>query len=156
MVEKAKILFPLSQIGAISEGQRLDLIKGSDLYGKYDTPEDRESAFETLLAEAEQGALVEAEDKEVQVAEDEEEKEEKKKGGKKKTSIFGRVAKAVWTAVTATFATLLATFVSDKISGKKTKSKTSATTKVVKNATSAATRSITRELSRDIFGNLIK
>ena len=156
MVEKAKILFPLSQIGAISEGQRLDLIKGSDLYGKYDTPEDRESAFETLLAEAEQGALVEAEDKEVQVAEDEEEKEEKKKGGKKKTSIFGRVAKAVWTAVTATFATLLATFVSDKISGKKTKSKTSATTKVVKNATSAATRSITRELSRDILGNLIK
>ena len=45
VVERAKILFPLSQIGAITEGQRIDAIKQSDLYGKYDTPIDRESAF---------------------------------------------------------------------------------------------------------------
>ena len=53
MVERAKILFPLSQIGAVTEGQRLDIIKQSRIYGKYDTPIDRESAFEVLMADAE-------------------------------------------------------------------------------------------------------
>ena len=33
IVQRAKILFPLSQIGAISEGQRLDIIKQSRIYG---------------------------------------------------------------------------------------------------------------------------
>ena len=64
VVERAKVLFPLSQIGAITEGQRLDIIKQSRIYGKYDTPIDRESAFEVLMAEAEQ-ALAEAENAEV-------------------------------------------------------------------------------------------
>ncbi len=36
MVERAKILFPLSQIGAVTEEQRSDLIKRSRLYGRYD------------------------------------------------------------------------------------------------------------------------
>lgn len=54
MVERAKILFPLSQIGAITEGQRMDIMKQSRIYGKYDNPVDRQSAFEVLLAEAEQ------------------------------------------------------------------------------------------------------
>ena len=53
MVERAKILFPLSQIGAVTEGQRLDIIKQSRIFGKYDTPIDRESAFEVLMADAE-------------------------------------------------------------------------------------------------------
>ena len=57
VVERAKVLFPLSQIGAITEGQRLDLIKQSRIYGKYDTPIDRESAFEVLMAETEHAAV---------------------------------------------------------------------------------------------------
>lgn len=52
VVQKAKILFPLSQIGAIDASQRSQLIKSSRIYGKYDTPVDRESAFEVLLAQA--------------------------------------------------------------------------------------------------------
>ena len=150
MVERAKILFPLSQIGAITEGQRLDLIKQSRIFGKYDTPVDRESAFEVLMAEAEQ-ALVEAED-------EEETKSLKKadKAAKAKPGIVSKVWKAVLTAVTSTLATILGTWVSNKVSGKETKSKTSAKEKVVKNATSAATRTITRELTRDILGNLTK
>ncbi len=149
MVERAKILFPLSQIGAVSEGQRLDIIKQSRIYGKYDTPVDRESAFEVLLAEAEQQALTEAE--ETAAAETENKKEEKQKPG-----IMSKVWKAVLTAITSTLATILGTYVSDKVTGKKTKSRTSATGRVVKNATSAATRSVTKELTRDILGNLIK
>ena len=149
MVERAKILFPLSQIGAVTEGQRLDIIKQSRIYGKYDTPVDRESAFEVLLAEAEQQALAEAE--ETAAAETENKKEEKQKPG-----IMSKVWKAVLTAITSTLATMLGTYVSDKVTGKKTKSRTSATGRVVKNATCAATHSVTKELTRDILGNLIK
>ena len=149
MVERAKILFPLSQIGAITEGQRMDIMKQSRIYGKYDNPVDRQSAFEVLLAQAEQAALAETE--ETETAEVEKQKEEKKKPG-----IMSKVWKAVLTAITSTLATILGTYVSDKITGKKTKSRTSATGRVVKNATSAATRSVTRELTRDILGNLIK
>ena len=149
VVERAKVLFPLSQIGAITEGQRLDLIKQSRIYGKYDTPIDRESAFEVLMAEAEQ-ALAEAEHTEVAEAE-KPAKEEKQKPG-----IMSKVLKAVITAVTSTLAAVLGTVVSDAVTGKKTKSRTSTTGRVAKNATSAATRTITKELTRDILGNLVK
>ncbi len=145
IVERAKILFPLSQIGAITEGQRLDIIKQSRLSGKYDTMIDRESAYEQLMKEAESAA--------------EEEQQDDKKAGKeekKKPGIMSKVMKAVITAITSTVATVLGTMISDKVTGKKTKSSTSATGKVVKNATSAATRTITKELTRDILGNLVK
>ena len=51
VVERARILFPLSQIGAITDGQRLDIRSASPLKGKYDHIIDRESAFEILLAD---------------------------------------------------------------------------------------------------------
>ena len=152
IVERAKILFPLSQIGAVTEGQRLDIIKQSRIYGKYDTPVDRESAFEVLLKEAEERALAEtSENTEISESSEKPAKEEKKKPG-----MMSKVLKAIITAITSTLAAILGTYVSDKVTGKKTKSRTSATGRVVKNATSAATRSATRELTRDILGNLIK
>ena len=151
MVERAKILFPLSQIGAITEGQRLDIIKQSRIYGKYDEAKQRDSAFEMLITESEK-ALAEAE-QETEVAT---KGEKEGKAEKKKPGMMSKVWKAVLTAITSTLATILGTYVSDKVTGKKTKSKTSATGRVVKNATSAATRSITKELTRDILGNLVK
>ena len=147
VVERAKVLFPLSQIGAISEGQRADIIRQSRVYGKYDTPVDRESAFEVLLAQSEQDAAAQEQ------AAEEGKKDEK--AGKKK-NIFSKVLKAIITAITGVFATIAGTFVSDAITGKKTKSRTSVGGRVAKNATSAATRTVTRELTRDILGNLIK
>ena len=151
IVERAKILFPLSQIGAVTEGQRLDIIKQSRLYGKYDTPVDRESAYEQLKRETE---LAAQESPEVPASQEKPEKAEKTE--KKKPGMMSKVWKAVLTAVTSTLATILGTYISDKVSGKKTKSRTSAKEKVVKNATSAATRTITKELTRDILGNLVK
>ena len=152
IVERAKILLPLSQIGAVTEGQRLDIIKGSRIFGKYDTPIDRESAFEVLMAEADkQLAEQEKQEAEIEIPQPKAEKEEKKKSG-----MMGKVWKAVLTAITSTLATILGTYVSDKVTGKKTKSRTSSTGRVVKNATSAATRTITKELTRDILGNLVK
>ncbi|MCF0200812.1 MAG: DUF853 family protein, partial [Bacteroidales bacterium] len=41
IVERAKILFPLSQIGPVTEEQRERLIKNSRLYGTYDRSYDR-------------------------------------------------------------------------------------------------------------------
>ena len=151
IVERAKILFPLSQIGAITEGQRLDIIKQSRIYGKYDTMVDRESAYEILMKETEEQQLALEEEKAAQ-----EEEKASAKEGKQKPGIMSKVWKAVITAVTSTLATVLGTYVSNKVTGKKTKTKTDATGKVVKNATSAATRTITKELTRDILGNLTK
>ena len=151
VVERAKVLFPLSQIGAIDESQRTQLIKGSAIYGKYDTAVDRTSAYEQLLAE--QTAAQQAEDGKTNAnAKD----AKADKAEKKKPGIMSKVLKAVLTAVTSTVAAMLGTYVSDKVTGKQTKSKTSAKGRVVKNATSAATRTITRELTRDILGNLKK
>ena len=150
MVERAKILFPLSQIGAITEGQRLDLIKQSDIYGKYDTPVDRESAYEILMQEEE-------------ASPDPSEGEETLPTGKaaattekKKPGVMSKVLKAVLTAITSTLAAVLGTWVSEKVSGKTTKKRTTTKERVVKNATSAATRTLTKELTRDILGNLVK
>ncbi len=150
IVQKAKILFPLSQIGAIDESQRGQLIKSSRIFGKYDTPIDRESAFEVLLDQArkeEEEAAAEAEAAEAAEAE--------AKAKKNGNGLFGKLAKAVVTAVTASVAASVGTAVSNKVTGKKTK-KGSGASKVVKNTTSAVTRTVTRELTRSILGNLIK
>ena len=153
VVQRAKILFPLSQIGAITEGQRMDIIKQSRIYGKYDTMVDRESAYEILMREnAEEEAAQEAEAAEKTAQKDAKKAEKEKKS--KKPGFFSKVWKAIVTAITGTFAAILGTWVSDKVTGKKTKSRTSSTGRVVKNATSAATRTVTRELTRDILGNL--
>ena len=154
MVERAKILFPLSQIGAGTEGQRLDIIKQSRIYGKYDNPVERESAFEVLMAEAEQAEVKRTADTEL--AENSENSEKPAKAEKQKPGIMSKVLKAVMTAVTSTLAAILGAWVSEKVSGKTTKRRTSTKERVVKNATSAATRTITKELTRDILGNLVK
>ena len=155
IVERAKVLFPLSQIGAITEGQRLDIIKQSRIFGKYDTMVDRESAYEMLVKENEL-ALQKAEEEKAAAEAEKAAADEEKAKGKEKPGIMSKVMKAIMTAITGTVATILGTWVSNKVTGKKTKSSTSATGRVVKNATSAATRSITKELTRDILGNLTK
>ncbi len=154
MVERAKVLFPLSQIGAITEGQRLDIIKQSRIYGKYDTPQDRQSAFEVLMEEAERQLAVQQEEE--AALEEAKEAAKPEKEEKQKPGMMSKVLKAVMTAVTSTLAAVLGAWVSDKVSGKSSKRRTSTKERVVKNATSAATRTITKELTRDILGNLVK
>ena len=150
IVQRAKILFPLSQIGALTDSERRDIISRSAIGHKYDQTVDRESAYEMLMAEAE-NAVQEAESKVPKA-----ESEKPKAASGKKGGLLSKVMKAALTAVTATIGTVVGTAASNAISGKKTKSKTSAGQKIVKNTTSAATRTITRELTRDILGNLIK
>ncbi|MBR1569256.1 MAG: DUF853 family protein [Bacteroidales bacterium] len=172
IVERAKILFPLSQIGAITDDQRADLIKRSRLYGRYDHPIDRESAYEIITAateeaerqkaeilaqeEAEKQAAIQA--KEEAKAAKEAEKAEKEKAKKAKNSIASKVLKSVITAVTGVAAAAVAEKVSGAVTGTKStkKSTTSTTKKAVTKATKSATNTLTKELTRSILGNLIK
>ena len=159
IVQRAKILFPLSQIGAISESQRDQIIKQSKVYGRYDKLVDRESAFETLMAEKERQLKESKADEEEETVVKKEKKTSSKSSGSKKksTSVFGKITKAVVTAVTATVATAVGNEVSNRVTGKKSKTSTKESAgKVVKNATTAATRTITREITRSILGNLGK
>lgn len=48
VVQRAKIMFPSSHIGAISPDQRASIIQHSRLFGIYDRSFDRESAYEIL------------------------------------------------------------------------------------------------------------
>jgi len=48
MVERAYIVPPASQLGPITDLERRELIGGSPVAGRYDTPIDRESAYEKL------------------------------------------------------------------------------------------------------------
>ncbi len=170
IVERAKILFPLSQIGAITPEQRTELINRSRLYGRYDHPIDRESAYEIITqateeaerqkaeieaaAEAEKQAAIQA--KEDARAAKEAEKEAKEKAKKAKNSIASKVLKSVLTAVTGVAAAAAADAVTSKVTGTKKKSTTSTGKKMVSKATKSATSTITKELTRSILGNLIK
>ena len=110
IVERAKILFPLSQIGAITDEQRQQLIRSSRLYGTYEKSFDRESAYEVLVAEqqeAEKRAQKEAEEeakrKEKEAKEKEKaakEKEKSKSKSKKKSTAQKAVEKTINTTAT--------------------------------------------------------
>lgn len=172
IVERAKILFPLSQIGAITEDQRKQIINASRLYGRYDHVIDRESAYELIMKATEeaekQKAELEAEEeaarqreleaKEAAKAEREAAKAQKEAAKKAKNSIGSKVLRSVLTAVTGVVAAGVADAVTGKVSGTSTKKKssTSTTKKAVTKATNAATKTITKELTRSILGNLIK
>lgn len=152
VVERAKILFPLSQIGAVTEGQRGQIINQSRLYGKYDKVIDRESAFEVLMEEAEAVLKAEQEAAEAAAAEEAAAKEEKKagkSGGGLMKGIFGAVVGAVVTSVTSS----IGSEVSKKVTGKK--SKTTAKD-IAGKAVGSAARTATRQLTRSILGNLLK
>ncbi len=152
MVERAKILFPLSQIGAVTEGQREQIIKQSRLYGRYDKVVDRESAFEVLIEEAEAAVKAEQEAAEAEAEAQAQEKAAKEKGKQGKGilgSIFGAVVGAALTSVTSS----IGTEVSKKVTGKKSRT----TTKdIAGKAAGAAVRTATRQLTRSILGNLLK
>ena len=119
VVERAKILFPLSQIGAITDEQRAELIASSRIAGKYDEAVDRESAFEKISKQREKAAAEAAEaeaqeqaERERELKEKEQAKSAKRSSGMKK-SIIGSI---IGTAATY-FAKTLAQQMARKITG---------------------------------------
>ena len=164
IVERAKILFPLSQIGAITAGQRLDIQNASPLGGKYDHIIDRESAFEVLLADAQKAAEEQAKQQEEierqkaeaakpQYREPQPAAPATKKTSKAKKTIAGTVAAAAATAAISSVSRSAGTAVANAVTGKK-KSKNSKST--AEKAIGSATSSALRTLTRSILGSLVK
>lgn len=166
IVQRARMLFPLSQIGIISESQRAKLISSSRLYGRYDNVVDRESAFEVLLEESEkiakeqqrqlEEANAEKEEKAAQKAAEKAEKAEKKssKSGKSGKSVASTIATAAVGAAISSVSRSIGTAASNKITGKK--SSTTSGKSIAGKAVSSATSSVVRNITRSILGNLFK
>lgn len=97
VVERTLIRPPSSQLGPITGAERAAVLKGSDLAGKYEALQDRESAYEMLKARAE-AAAKEAEEAEVKAeAEDEAAREFQKArryGGARSSSRRSTTAKS--------------------------------------------------------------
>ena len=114
VAERVTILPPQSAMGTIDDERRKAEIEADDLYGKYETPVDDESAYEKAKAEKleEERAKEEAKEAiEEQKAREKEEKERakeaakaekekaKKKSRRKKTSSLGKVANSTMTSI---------------------------------------------------------
>ena len=124
-VERAKILFPLSQIGAITDDERRTLIRQSRLYGTYDKSFDRESAYEVLVAEQQQA------EKRAQKEAEEEAKRKEKANDKDKLT---RSAKS---------------------SSTKSSTKKSTTRKAAEKAINTTATTFGRQLGKSIFRSLL-
>ena len=174
VVERAKILFPLSQIGAITPGQRMDIQAAAPQKLKdYEKAFDRESAYEVLSEVNRQ--VEEAKEQERQALEKEKEakareKEAKsKKSGSAKSGVGRTILGTMVAAAATSFARSAGTQIAKNIgSGKSsTSSKKSGTTtkkssskskssdtilgKAAKSAVNTATRQVTNEILKSIL-----
>jgi len=105
IVERAKILFPLSQIGAITDEQRQQIIRSSRLYGTYDKSFDRESAYEVLVAEQQQAEKRAQKEAEEEAKRKEKEAKEKEKAKSSKSTKKSATRKAAEKAINTTATT---------------------------------------------------
>lgn len=176
MVERARILFPLSQIGAITDGQRLDIKNSAPARIKgYEEFFDRESAYEVLSAvnaevaakqeeiqQAKETEKARKEEEKLQKATEKEEarkaKEAEKKSSKWKRTIFGTLIGAVVSSVARSVGTSVGKAVTKSVTKDSSSSKKSSKTtggdilgKAAKTATTTATRKLTEEVLKSIF-----
>jgi DNA helicase HerA-like ATPase len=168
VVERARILFPLSQIGAITDGQRLDVQAAAPAKIKeYETMIDRESAYEVLTAQYEEQAR--EEEKALQKKEKEEAKaakeKEKAKSGSKKKNINRTILGTLATAAATTFARSLANSAAKSItvggkksssSGSKKSSSSKSGSTVLEKATKSAANTVTRTITNEVLKSILK
>lgn len=177
VVERAKILFPLSQIGAITAGQRLDLRNAAPArIREYDNYFDRESAYEVLTAANDEVAR-QKEEQDMQKAEAEKakleakaqkEREKAEKAEQKTSSLISRgILGTIAAAAATSFARSMGTQAARSVVGGTTRSSRSSSKSsasaggslldslfgsATKTATNTATRKITNELLKGLFG----
>ena len=123
IVQRAKILFPLSQIGAITAEQRSAINSSSRISGKYESAIDRESAFEQIVKKREEAEKKAAQEATLGAERKEEERKQKESSKKSKKSSTGKsiLTTVIGTAVTY-FAKTIATQLARNLT-KKTKKK---------------------------------
>ena len=123
IVQRAKILFPLSQIGAITAEQRSSINSSSRISGKYESAVDRESAFEQIVKKREEAEKKATQEANLEAKRKEEERKQKESSKKSKKSSTGKsiLTTVIGTAVTY-FAKTIATQLARNLT-KKTKKK---------------------------------
>lgn len=157
VVERAKILFPLSQIGAITDEERRVLIASAPANIRaYDAAVDRVSAYEVLTeknAEAEKVAAEEAareeEAKQAALEEKEREKRERKSGGGIGRGLLGTLIGAAATSFIRSISTSVAKSITGGSSKKSSKS-------VLGKAAQTATQTATRKIVNETLKSLLK
>ena len=155
VVERAKILFPLSQIGAITPGQRMDIQAAAPQKIKdYEKYFDRESAYEILTevnqqVEEEKEAEREAAEKEKEAKA--REKEEKSSKSSRKAGIGRTILGTMIAAAATSFARSAGTSIAKSIGGKKT-----STSKSTSSKSSTAKKSSTTKSSGSVLGDAVK
>ena len=121
IVQRAKILFPLSQIGAITQEQRSKINDSSRISGKYETRIDRESAFEQIVKQREAAEKEEAEMKAKEAEAKEKELKQKEESRKSKRS--SSTGKSILTTVIGTAVTYFAKTIATQLARNLTKKK---------------------------------
>lgn len=155
VVERAKILFPLSQIGAITDEQRRVLIASAPAAIRaYDIAQDRESAYEVLTQQneaAEKAAAEEAaaeEEAKRREAEQKERAKQERKGGGLGRGLLGTLIGAAATS----FIRSVSTSVAKSLTGGSSKrSSKSIVGKAAQTATQTATRKLVNETLKGLF-----
>ena len=152
VVERAKMLFPLSQIGAVTEGQRLDIKNALPPRIKaYEDYFDRESAYEVLTAKDEEDAAAEEEARLAKQRELEKAEKAKEQEKTERTERAERKQKSSsWTrTIFGTLVGAVATSVARNVSNSVAKRITNKTAKSVAKST---THKLTKDILKSIFG----
>ncbi len=121
MVQRAKILFPLSQIGAITNEQRCKINETSRISGKYESTIDRESAFEQIVKQREEEEKIAAEEEAKKAAQKEEEERKQKEEAKKSKRSSSSKGKGILTTVIGTAITYFAKTIATQLARNLTK-----------------------------------
>ena len=155
VVERAKILFPLSQIGAITDEERRVLIASAPLTIRaYDTAVDRVSAYE-VLTEQQAAATKEAEEAAAQEEEAKRRALEEKEQQKKQRSGVGRGLLGTLIGAAATsFIRSVSTSMAKSLVGGSSKKSTGKS--ILGKAAQTATTTATRKIVNETLKNLLK
>ena len=150
IVERARILPPKSQMGAIDESARREVIESSVLYGKYNYYVDNESAYERLTKYYEDAEATEQAEKEAAEKAEAEEKEKiaaEKAEAKEKAAAEKAAEKARLAEEKAAEKARLA---EEKAAEKAAQKKKNAIKTATKNVASSTVGTIGRELGKNI------
>ncbi len=156
VVERAKILFPLSQIGAITDEERRVLIASAPLTIRaYDTAVDRVSAYE-VLTEQQAAAAKEAEEAAAQEEEAKRQALEEKEQQKKQRGGIGRGLLGTLIGAAATsFIRSVSTSMAKSLVGGSSKKKSTGKS-ILGKAAQTATTTATRKIVNETLKNLLK
>lgn len=163
VVERARILFPLSQIGAITDAEREQVNSLAPRRIKeYSDFFDRESAYEVLTEvneKVEEAKEAERLAKEQAAAEKEARREEERKAkqsSRLKRTIFGTILGAAATSFARSMGTQVARNVVGKSTSKSGAGKSSAAASLFGRAAKTATTTATRKVTEEILKSILK